>query len=66
MENLRASLAEIDKEEFERVADAVVNAKTVYIIGVRSSASLAGFKLLLKPNFRQCASCADVDGKRTV
>lgn len=43
MENLRASLAEIDKEEFERVADAVVNAKTVYIIGVRSSASLAGF-----------------------
>lgn len=43
MENLRASLAEIDKDEFEQIAEAVVNAKTVYIIGVRSSASLAMF-----------------------
>lgn len=43
MDNLRASLAEIDKEEFEQIAEAVVNAKTVYIIGVRSSASLAMF-----------------------
>ena len=43
MDNLRASLAEIDKDEFEQIAEAVVNAKTVYIIGVRSSASLAMF-----------------------
>lgn len=43
MENLRASLTEIDKDEFEQIAEAVVNAKTVYIIGVRSSASLAMF-----------------------
>lgn len=43
MDNLRSSLTEIDRDEFARIVDAVVGAKTVYIIGVRSSASLAGF-----------------------
>lgn len=43
MDNLRTSLSEIDKEEFERIADVIVNAKTIYIIGVRSAASLSGF-----------------------
>lgn len=43
MENIRMSLAEMDYDEFSKIADAVVEAKRVYIIGVRSSAALASF-----------------------
>lgn len=41
--NIRASLAEIDREEFSKIADEIVNAKRIYVLGVRSSASLASF-----------------------
>ncbi len=56
MENIRTSLAEIDREEFSKIADAIVGANRVYIIGVRSSASLASFMSfylnLISPNIR--------------
>lgn len=43
VEKIRQTLADIDKESFERAIDNIVGAKNVYIIGVRSSSSLAGF-----------------------
>ena len=56
MENIRLSLNEIDRVEFAKIADAIVDAKRVYILGVRSSASLASFLSfylnLISPNVR--------------
>ena len=56
MENIRQSLLQIDREEFLKIADAIVNAKHIYILGVRSSASLASFLSfylnLITPNVR--------------
>lgn len=56
MENIRTSLSNIDRDEFTKIADAVVGANHVYIIGVRSSASLASFLSfylnLISPNVR--------------
>ena len=43
MENIKATLNDIDKDEFKAVTDAIVAAKNVYIVGVRSSAALAAF-----------------------
>ena len=40
---IRRSLDEISKDEFYRAADAVVNARHVYILGARSSLPLANF-----------------------
>ncbi|MGM9642986.1 MAG: MurR/RpiR family transcriptional regulator [Eubacteriales bacterium] len=48
-EKIRRTLEEIDREAFEAAVDQIVNAKKIYIIGVRSSSSLAGF---LNFNFR--------------
>lgn len=42
-EKIRKTLSEIDPETFERAVDKIVGAKNLYIIGVRSSAFLAGF-----------------------
>lgn len=42
-EKIRRTLEEIDQASFEEAVDRIVNAKTIYIIGVRSSSSLAGF-----------------------
>lgn len=56
MENIRTSLDEIDREEFEKTVNAIVGADRVYVIGVRSSASLASFLSfylnLISPNVR--------------
>ncbi len=56
MENIRLSLNEIDRVEFAKIADAIVDAKRVYVLGVRSSASLASFLSfylnLISPNVR--------------
>lgn len=56
MENIRTSLSEIDRNEFEKITDALIGAERVYIIGVRSSASLASFLSfylnLILPNVR--------------
>ncbi|MBE7027199.1 MAG: MurR/RpiR family transcriptional regulator [Ruminococcaceae bacterium] len=56
MENIRQSLLQIDREEFLKIADAIVDAKHIYVLGVRSSASLASFLSfylnLITPNVR--------------
>ncbi len=43
MEKIRRTLEEIDREAFSNAVDAIVRARHIYIMGVRSSASLAGF-----------------------
>ena len=48
-EKIRKTMEEIDHASFEESVDRIVSAKRIYIIGVRSSSSLAGF---LNFNFR--------------
>lgn len=48
-EKIRRTLEEIDRDAFEAAVDKIVAAEKIYIIGVRSSSSLAGF---LNFNFR--------------
>lgn len=43
IEKIQKTLSEIDNEQFNGVVNAIVNAKNIYIMGVRSSASLAMF-----------------------
>ena len=43
IDKLKKTLANIDKSTFDNAIKAILNAKTIYIVGVRSSASLAGF-----------------------
>lgn len=43
MENIRTSLSLIDKAEFDRVVHALLGARNIYIVGVRSAAALAEF-----------------------
>jgi len=40
IDKLRMSLEGIDREEFSRIVDAIVGAKNIYILGVRSAAAL--------------------------
>ncbi len=54
MNNIRRTLERIKRSDFERIVELIVHAKNIYILGVRSSASLAsffGFYLnLISPN----------------
>lgn len=43
MEKIRLTLEELDHGSFEHAVDAIVSAKKIYIIGVRSSAAIATF-----------------------
>lgn len=43
MENIKATIEGMDKGQFKAITDAIISAKNVYIIGVRSSAALASF-----------------------
>ncbi len=43
IEKLRGTLEEVNKEDFDRAVDKIVAARTVYIVGMRSSMSLANF-----------------------
>jgi len=43
IEKIRVTLEELDRDSFDRAVDAIVGAKRIYIIGVRSSAALASF-----------------------
>ena len=43
IDKLKKTLANIDNSTFDNAIKAILNAKTIYIVGVRSSASLAGF-----------------------
>lgn len=40
---IRRTLEETSREDFERAVESVINAENIYIFGVRSSSSLAGF-----------------------
>ena len=40
---IRQTMEEIDRQSFDDAVDRIVNAKNIYIIGVRSSSTLAGF-----------------------
>ena len=43
IEKIRLTLEELDREHFEKAVEAIVSARKIYIMGVRSSASLATF-----------------------
>ena len=43
MDKIRQTLEELDRESFDQAVDAIVSARKIYIIGVRSSASVALF-----------------------
>ena len=43
IEKIRQTLEELDRDSFEQTVDAIVSARKIYIIGVRSSASIASF-----------------------
>lgn len=43
IDKIRRTLEDTDKDNFNRVADTICAAKNIYILGVRSSASLASF-----------------------
>ena len=43
IEKIRLTLEELDRDAFEKAVDAIVSARKIYIIGVRSSAAIATF-----------------------
>ena len=43
IDKIRTTMEEINREAFQGAVDAILNAKNIYILGVRSSAALAGF-----------------------
>jgi len=43
MDKLHSTLEEVNKDEFNRAVDVILKAKTIYIVGMRSSTSLANF-----------------------
>ena len=43
MEKIRMTLEETDRTQFERAVDAIVGARHIYILGVRSAAAIASF-----------------------
>lgn len=43
MEKIRITLEELDREDFEHAVDAIVSARKIYVVGVRSSAAIASF-----------------------
>lgn len=49
IDKIRRTMEEIDRDMFSQAVEHIVKAKTIYILGVRSSSSLAGF---LNYNFR--------------
>ncbi len=43
IEKIRMTLEELDRDEFDAAVDAVVQARRIYIVGVRSASALASF-----------------------
>lgn len=43
MEKIKLTMEEIDQEGFDRIVECILNAKKIYILGVRASAPLASF-----------------------
>lgn len=51
IEKIRMSLEEMSRQEFSAVVDAIVGARRIYILGVRSSAALSVLSHLFQPDF---------------
>ena len=43
VEKIRATIDELDRVAFRNVVDAIINARKIYILGVRSSSAIASF-----------------------
>ncbi len=43
IDNIKRTLDRVDRDSFNRAVDAMINAKTIYIIGMRSSSAIADF-----------------------
>jgi DNA-binding MurR/RpiR family transcriptional regulator len=43
MEKIKQTMESIDQKSFDSIVESILNAKRIYILGVRSSAALAGF-----------------------
>jgi DNA-binding MurR/RpiR family transcriptional regulator len=43
MEKIKLTMEEINQEDFRQIVECILNARKIYILGVRSSAILAGF-----------------------
>lgn len=43
IDKIRATLEDVDKDAFQAAVDSILTAKNIYILGVRSSASIASF-----------------------
>ena len=43
IDKIRRTLEEVSRADFSRIVDTLLNARTIYLIGIRSSASLASF-----------------------
>ncbi len=43
VDNIKRTLERVDRESFNRAVDAMINAKMIYIIGMRSSSAIADF-----------------------
>ncbi len=43
VDRIRLTLEELDRDLFDRVVDTIVGARRIYVVGVRSSASIASF-----------------------
>ena len=43
MEKIKITMEEADQESFNKIVESILNAKKIYILGVRSSAALASF-----------------------
>jgi len=56
VDNIKRTLDRVDRESFNRAVDAMINARTIYIIGMRSSSAIADFLFfylnLIFPNVR--------------
>ena len=43
VDKIRLTLEELDRENFDRIVDVIVEARRIYVVGVRSSAAIASF-----------------------
>ncbi|MBE6688644.1 MAG: MurR/RpiR family transcriptional regulator [Ruminococcaceae bacterium] len=43
IEKIKNTMAQVDRDAFYKAADAIINSRTIYIMGVRSSSAPAGF-----------------------
>lgn len=65
IEKIKMTLEEVDRSAFERAADTILSARTIYIVGIRSCAPLAKLSGVLSPyDFPGCAPGTDKQFQR--